>query len=89
MKAIITVIGNDKVGIIAAICNKLAAVNVNVLDLSQTILHNNFTMVMAVDLGGATDTFINISKSLEELGKEMELSIHMQREEIFDAMHTI
>jgi len=89
MKAIITVVGNDRVGIIANICNKLAGFNVNVLDISQTILHNNFTMVMAVDLEGATDSFININNALGELGKEMELSIHMQREEIFDAMHTI
>lgn len=89
MKAIITVIGNDKVGIIAAICNKLAGFNVNVLDISQTILHNNFTMVMAVDLEKATKPFIEIANALTEVGKEMELSINMQREEIFDAMHTI
>ena len=54
MNALITVVGNDRVGIIAAICVKLAEYNVNVLDLSQTILHNNFTMIMAVDLAKAS-----------------------------------
>ncbi len=89
MNAIITVIGSDKVGIIAGICIKLAEINVNVLDLSQTILQGNFTMVMAVDISKATVNFAEISDMLNELGKEMELSIHIQREEIFDAMHTI
>lgn len=89
MNAIITVVGNDRVGIIAAICVKLAEYNVNVLDLSQTILHNNFTMIMAVDLSKANTPFSEIAEALRVLGEGMELSIHMQREEIFDAMHTI
>ncbi len=89
MNAIITVIGNDKVGIIAGICIRLAEINVNVLDLSQTILQGNFTMVMAVDISKATVSFAEIADMLTALGKEMELSIHIQREEIFDAMHTI
>ena len=89
MNAIITVVGNDRVGIIAAICVKLAEYNGNVLDLSQTILHNNFTMIMAVDLSKANAPFAEIAQALRKLGEEMELSIHMQREEIFDAMHTI
>ena len=72
MNAIVTVVGQDRVGIIAAICNRLAANNVNILDISQTILQGSFTMVMAV-----------------ELGREMGLSIRIQREEIFNAMHTI
>ena len=89
MNAIITVVGKDRVGIIAAICVKLAEYQVNVLDISQTILQGSFTMVMAVDIAGACVPFKQIVDGLKELGKEMELSIHIQREEIFDAMHNI
>ncbi len=89
MNAIITVVGKDRVGIIAAICVKLAEYNVNVLDISQTILQGSFTMVMAVDVGAACVPFAQVAEGLKELGKEMELSIHIQREEIFDAMHNI
>ena len=89
MNAIVTVVGQDKVGIIAAICNKLAGYNVNILDISQTILQGSFTMVMAVDIGAATAPFGTLSASLTELGSEMGLSIRIQREEIFDAMHRI
>ena len=89
MHAIVTVVGQDKVGIIAAICIKLAGFNVNILDISQTILKGNFTMVMAVDIGAATASFGELSAALTELGTEMGLSIRIQREEIFDAMHRI
>ncbi|MBQ9032252.1 MAG: ACT domain-containing protein [Parasporobacterium sp.] len=89
MNAIITVVGKDRVGIIAAICVKLAEYQINVLDISQTILQGSFTMVMAVDISGASLPFAQVSEGLQELGKEMELSIHIQREEIFDAMHNI
>lgn len=89
MNAIVTVVGNDRVGIIAAVCNKLADRNVNVLDISQTILNNKFTMVMAVDTEKSNVPFLQLQTDLAELGNEMGLSIHIQREEIFDAMHTI
>ena len=89
MNAIVTVIGNDRVGISAAVCIRLASFNVNVLDISQTIMQGNFTMVMAVDVSQASVSFAEIRDSLAELGKDMELSIRIQREEIFDAMHTI
>lgn len=89
MNAIITVVGNDRVGIIAGICVKLAEYNVNVLDISQTILQGSFTMVMAVDVAAANVPFAQIAQGLNELGQEMKLSIHIQREEIFDAMHNI
>ena len=88
-RAIITVVGKDTVGIIAKVCTYLAGINVNIEDISQTILQGNFTMVMAVDISKATVNFAEIADMLTELGKEMELSIHIQREEIFDAMHTI
>lgn len=89
MNAIVTVVGQDRVGIIAAICIKLSGFNINILDISQTILQGNFTMVMAVDVSQATASFKEISEALSELGKEMGLSIRIQREEIFDAMHNI
>ena len=89
MNAIVTVVGQDRVGIIADICNKLAGYNVNILDISQTILQGSFTMVMAVDLGAATASFGDLSAALADLGGEMGLSIRIQREEIFDAMHKI
>ena len=89
MNAIVTVIGKDKVGIIAAVCIKLAEMNVNVLDISQTILDGKFTMVMAVDAATANVGFEELAAQLRELGEGMELSIRIQREEIFDAMHRI
>ena len=89
MNAIVTVIGKDKVGIIAAVCIKLAEMDVNVLDISQTILDGKFTMVMAVDAANANVGFEELAAQLRELGEGMELSIRIQREEIFDAMHRI
>ena len=89
MNAIVTVLGKDKVGIIAAVCIKLAEMNVNVLDISQTILDGKFTMVMAVDAANANVGFEELAAQLRELGEGMELSIRIQREEIFDAMHRI
>ena len=89
MNAIVTVIGKDKVGIIAAVCIKLSEMNVNVLDISQTILDGKFTMVMAVDAANANVGFEELAAQLRELGEGMELSIRIQREEIFDAMHRI
>lgn len=89
MNAIVTVVGRDRVGIIAAVCSRLAENDVNILDISQTILQGSFTMVMAVDMGRAAAGFGGLSSSLAELGKEMGLSIRIQRQEIFDAMHSI
>ena len=89
MNAIVTVIGKDKVGIIAAVCIKLAEMNVNVLDISQTILDGKFTMVMAVDAANANVGFEELAAQLRELGEGIELSIRIQREEIFAAMHRI
>ena len=89
MNAIVTVLGQDKVGIIAAVCNRLAGYNVNILDISQTILQGAFTMVMAVDVSKSTASFGELGRGLNDLGTEMGLSIRIQREEIFDAMHSI
>ncbi|MCX4370995.1 MAG: ACT domain-containing protein [Dysosmobacter sp.] len=89
MNAIVTVLGQDKVGIIAAVCNCLADYNVNILDISQTILQGAFTMVMAVDVSKSTASFGELGEVLAGLGAKMGLSIRIQREEIFDAMHSI
>ena len=89
MKAIVTVLGKDKVGIIAKVAVKLAEYNINVLDISQTILEDNFTMVMSVDMTLCRESFGTIKKMLNGLGEEMGLSIRIQRTEIFDAMYTI
>lgn len=89
MNAIVSVIGRDKVGICAAVCTKMAEFRINILDISQTIVQGNFTMVMAVDLEQAESPFGEISDALNRLGEEMGLSIRIQRQEIFDAMHTI
>ena len=89
MNAVITVVGHDKVGIIARVSTLLYEKNINILDLSQTIMQGNFTMVMLVDVSASTVSFAEISSALTQLGKDMELNIGIQREEIFDAMHTI
>lgn len=89
MNAIVTVVGQDKVGIIAAVCTLLAENNVNILDISQTILQGSFTMVMAVDVAASKLPMGDLREELEELGGAMDISIRIQREEIFDAMHRI
>ena len=89
MKAIITVLGKDQVGIIAGVSSLLAKWNVNVLDISQTILQENFTMVMLVDLSACTASIGEMSDLLEQAGREQGLSIRIQREDIFNAMHRI
>ena len=89
MKAIITVVGKDQVGIIAAVCTILASNNVNVLDISQTILREFFTMTMLVDLSGSKLPFTVLSTLLENEGARRGLAIKIQREDIFSAMHKI
>ena len=89
MKAIISVLGNDKPGIIAEVSGCLYRHNLNILDITQTILAGYFTMVMMVDLSGMTCGFVEINEELNELGKKLGLEIRMQRSEIFDAMHRL
>jgi ACT domain-containing protein len=89
MNAIVTVVGKDRVGIIAAVCTKLAQCNINILDISQTILQGEFTMVMAIDVDGSNLSVSELSREMSALGTEMNLSIRLQREDIFNAMHSI
>ena len=89
MKAIVTVIGRDQVGIIAAVCALLSEKNVNVLDISQTILQEYFTMIMLVDVAESTVPFARLREDLAAAGQERGLDIRIQREDIFNAMHRI
>lgn len=89
MKAVITVVGRDKVGIIAGVCVALQKVNVNVLDISQTVLENMFTMNMLVDVEEANVEYAKVVDVLNEEGERLGVSIRIQREDIFDAMHRI
>ena len=89
MKAIVTVVGKDRVGIIAQVCVELASYNINVLDISQTVMQGSFTMMMAVDVSGSSLPLAELAKHMEEKGKEMNLSIRLQREDIFEAMHRV
>ena len=89
MKAIITVIGKDTTGIIAAVCTLLAEKKINILDISQTVMEGFFTMTMLVDLTESTVAFAEVSDALSAKGEELGLSIRIQREDIFDLMHRI
>ena len=89
MKAIVTVIGPDRVGIIAEVCSLLSSMHVNILDLSQTIMQETFTMTMLVDTATTDRPFEEIKGALKEKGAAMDLAIRIQREYIFNAMHRI
>ena len=89
MRAIVTVIGKDRVGIIATVCNVLSHHNVNVLDISQTILQEYFTMIMLVDTAEADLPFAELVDVLKAEGETLGVDIRAQREDIFNAMHRI
>ena len=89
MKAIVTVVGKDRVGIIADVCVHLAEKNINILDISQTVMQGYFTMMMAVDVSGCDLPLAELAKQMDEKGREMGLSIRLQREDIFEAMHRV
>ena len=89
MRAIVTVIGKDKSGIIASVSGVLASQNVNIEDISQTIVQNNFTMIMLCDLSSAKLSLKELAVELNKLGLKIGVSIHVQHEDIFNAMHKI
>ena len=88
-RAIITVVGKDTVGIIAKVCTSLAEENVNILDISQTIVSGYFNMMMIVDITERDADFVKLSHKVESLGTEIGVVIKMQREDIFNSMHRI
>ena len=89
MIAIVTVVGQDRVGIIAEVCVKLAQYQVNVLDIHQTVMQGYFTMMMAVDVEKCTVPLAQLYQIMDAQGQEMGLSIRVQRQDIFEAMHRI
>ena len=89
MRAIVTVLGKDRVGIIAGVSELLAQHGVNVLDISQTVLQGYFNMIMLVDASACTIPFAELANTLSAAGEDMNLQIRAQREEVFNAMHRI
>ena len=88
-KTIITVVGKDTVGIIAGVCGYLAENQINILDISQTIVQEYFNMMMIVDMTKMEKSFELVAQELDELGKGIGVQVKCQREEIFDMMHRI
>lgn len=88
-KTIITVLGHDTVGIIAKVCTYLAENNINVLDISQTIVSGYFNMMMIVDMTGSKVPFADCAAALDQIGGQIGVAIKCQKEEIFEKMHRI
>lgn len=89
MKGIITVLGKDKVGIIAKVCSYLAEQNVNILDITQTIIQEYFNMMMIVDISAPKRTFEELVEELQQIGLELGVEIKLAHEDIFNTMHRI
>ena len=89
MKAIVTVVGKDRVGIIASVCSLLAHYQVNILDISQTVMQGYFTMMMVTEVSECNVPLAELVTRMDQVGNEMGLSIRVQREDIFEAMHRI
>ena len=88
-RAIVTIIGSDRVGIIAGIANVISDANVNILDISQSVIREFFTMIMMVELSSASVPFEDLRRKLAQKGEELGVRVEVQREEIFQAMHRI
>lgn len=88
-KVIITVLGKDTVGIIAKVCSYLAASNINILDINQTIVQDYFNMMMIADMSGTDKKLETVIAELDRVGEEIGVKIRVQREEIFTSMHRI
>ncbi|CAM4221121.1 ACT domain-containing protein [Erysipelothrix inopinata] len=89
MKSIITVVGKDKVGIIYNVCKYLSEENINVLDISQTIVNDYFNMLMIVDTQASSNSFEVINDNIQSIAKDLGVVITMQREDIFVSMHRL
>ena len=89
MNAVISVIGRDRVGIIAKLSNICADNNVNINDITQKVLHDTFAMIMWVEMRKSEKDFATLAKELEDAGKELGLIVHVMHEDVFDAMHRI
>ena len=89
MKAVVTVTGKDKPGIIAKVSTFLSEKGVNIEDISQTILGEYFAMIMIVDMGAAKQELSELAQECAELGRQIGMSIYLQHEDIFNAMHSV
>lgn len=89
MRAVITVIGKDMVGILAKVSTKCADSNVNVLEVTQSVLQDLFAMIMLVDISELSGEFSEFGQQLSEIGRDMGLSVHTMHEDIFNSMHRI
>lgn len=89
MKAVITIIGADKIGIVHKVTGLMEKFNLNIIDISQTVMDKYFTMVMLIDLSKSKEDFDQIVEAFEKLGKEIGMDIKIQHQDIFDAMHQI
>lgn len=89
MRAVVTVVGKDKTGIISKVSTFLAEKHVNILDISQTILDEYFAMIMLVDLSNATQKLADLAEECAEMGEKIGMSVRLQHEDIFNAMHSV
>lgn len=88
-RAIVTIIGSDRVGIIAGVTTVIAEAGVNILDISQSVIREFFTMIMMVEMTGASVSYAELRDRLSKKGEELGVRVEIQREEIFQAMHRI
>lgn len=89
MKAIITVIGQDQIGIVAAVSKQLANLNINIIDITQTLMHGSFTMVLMGEWDDGQISFATAQTALADLGKSLNLDIRIQRQALFDAIQKL
>ena len=89
MRAVVTVVGKDKTGIISKVSTFLAEKQVNILDISQTILEDYFAMIMIVDITNSTKKLADLAEECKAMGEKIGMSVHLQHEDIFNAMHSI
>lgn len=89
MKAVITVVGRDTVGVVAKVSGVCSELNINIEDVTQSIMQEMFCMIMLVDLSKSTAEAAAVRDRFAELGKEMKMQVTVTRQEVFDAMHTI
>ena len=89
MKAVITVIGHDTVGILAKVSAACAEKGANIIDVTQSVMRDMFTMIMLVDIDGLTSDFSELVNSLEALGEQIGMKVHVMHEDIFNSMHRI
>lgn len=89
MRAVVTVVGKDKTGIISKVSTFLAEKQVNILDISQTILEEYFAMIMLVDISNSTSKLSELAEECSLMGEKIGMSVHVQHEDIFNAMHSV